>query len=229
MSRSPNVTWQQSLSRAQRWGALGAPGATVWLTGLPASGKSTIGAALEERLVSAGRFAYLLDGDNLRHGICGDLGFSAEDRASNIARVAEVAQLFADAGAVAIVALVSPIASSRRAARRLHERTGLRFIEVFVDTPLEVCAARDPKHLYARARAGEIHGFTGVDDPYERPSQAQLVLTDDLEPSAAVDAVLELLEASDESAAEARPAPPERQNPPVGPSGMTHRQNGAQR
>ncbi|MGH2876155.1 MAG: adenylyl-sulfate kinase, partial [Solirubrobacteraceae bacterium] len=94
MRRSPNVTWQEGLSRGQRWGALGAPGATVWLTGLPASGKSTIGAALEERLVSAGRFAYLLDGDNLRHGICGDLGFSADDRERNISRVAEVAQLF---------------------------------------------------------------------------------------------------------------------------------------
>ncbi|MGH2873192.1 MAG: adenylyl-sulfate kinase, partial [Solirubrobacteraceae bacterium] len=230
VSRSPNVTWQEScLSRARRWRALGAPGATVWLTGLPASGKSTIGAALEERLVSAGRLAYLLDGDNLRHGICGDLGFSAEDRARNIARVAEVAQLFADAGAIAIVALVSPIASSRRAARRLHERSGLRFIEVFLDTPLEVCIARDPKHLYARARAGEIDGFTGVDGPYERPSRAQLVLTDELGPSAAVDAVLELLQASDESAAGDRPAPPERQNQPLGPSGTTHRQNGVQR
>ncbi|MGH2888632.1 MAG: adenylyl-sulfate kinase [Solirubrobacteraceae bacterium] len=229
MRRSPNVTWQEGLSRGQRWGALGAPGATVWLTGLPASGKSTIGAALEERLVSAGRFAYLLDGDNLRHGICGDLGFSADDRERNISRVAEVAQLFADAGAVAIVALVSPIASSRRTARRLHERRGLRFIEVFVDTPLEVCAARDPKHLYARARAGEIHGFTGVDDPYERPAEAELVLTDDVGPSAAVDAVLELLEASDESAAGDRPAPPERQNPPVAPPGTTQRQNGVQR
>lgn len=229
MTRSPNVTWQEGLSRGQRWSALGAPGATVWLTGLPASGKSTIGAALEERLVSAGRFAYLLDGDNLRHGICGDLGFSAADRDRNIARVAEVAQLFADAGAVAIVALVSPIASSRRAARRLHERSGLRFIEVFIDTPLEVCAARDPKQLYARARAGEIHGFTGVDDPYERPARAELVLTDDVGPSAAVDAVLELLEASDESAAGGRPAPSARQNAPVAPSGTTHRQNGVQR
>jgi len=195
MERSSNVTWQDgNISRAQRWRSLGARGATVWLTGLPASGKSTIGAGLEERLISAGRFAYLLDGDNLRHGICGDLGFSDTDRSANIVRVGELARLFADAGAIAIVALVSPVDASRAAVRERHERCGLRFIEVFVDTPIEVCKARDPKALYSRAQAGEIHGFTGVDAPYEPPSRADLTLTDGLTVPAAVDALLELLD-----------------------------------
>ena len=194
MGPSPNVTWQESnVSRGQRWRALGAGGATVWLTGLPASGKSTLGAALEERLVRSGRFAYLLDGDNLRHGICGDLGFSEADRARNILRVGELARLFADAGAVAIVALVSPLAAVRDEVRAQHQVARLRFIEVFVDTPLAECAARDPKHLYARARAGELTGFTGVDEPYERPARPELTV----QPGAgecAVDAVLGLLE-----------------------------------
>ena len=200
MERSSNVTWQDgNISRTQRWQLLGARGATVWLTGLPASGKSTIGAGLEERLVSAGRFAYLLDGDNLRHGICGDLGFSEADRTANIVRVGEVARLFADAGAIAIVALVSPVDASRTAVRERHERCGLRFIEVFIDTPLEVCKARDPKALYSRAQAGEIHGFTGVDAPYEPPSRADLRLSDDLTVPGAVAAVLDLLDGSNGS------------------------------
>ncbi len=196
---SPNVIWQEgNLSRAQRWEALEARGATVWLTGLPAAGKSTIGAALEQRLVAAGRFAYLLDGDNLRHGICADLGFSAEDRARNILRAGELARLFADAGAVAIVALVSPLATVRDEVRARHADLKLKFIEVFVNTPIEVCARRDPKALYARARAGEIHGLTGVDDPYEPPLSPELVLGPALDVRAAVDAMLALLNAPDE-------------------------------
>jgi adenylyl-sulfate kinase len=192
---SPDVVWQATeLSRGARWEALRAHGATVWLTGLPASGKSTIGAALEARLVSTGRAAYLLDGDNLRHGICGDLGFSEADRARNIIRVGELARLFADSGAVAVAALVSPLADCRDEVRRIHLRAELQFLEVFVDTPLEVCAERDPKSLYRRARAGEIHGFTGVDDPYERPVAADLVLAHGVETAAAVDAILELLD-----------------------------------
>jgi bifunctional enzyme CysN/CysC len=192
---SPDVVWQDGdLSRAQRWRALNTVGGTVWLTGLPASGKSTIGAALEAHIVRAGRFAYLLDGDNLRHGICGDLGFSAEDRLRNIIRAGELAKLFADSGGVAVVALVSPMADARDRVRKLHADSGLQFLEVFVDTPLEVCAARDPKALYARARAGEIHGFTGVDDPYERPARPDLVLPEGVTIPAALDAILELLD-----------------------------------
>jgi adenylyl-sulfate kinase len=169
-ARSPNVTWHQGgLTRDERWTALGQRGATVWLTGLPASGKSTIAAALEQVLVNHGRVAYLLDGDNLRHGLNGNLGFSAEDRAENVRRTAQVARLFADAGAIALVSLVSPYARDRIAARELHEEQKLDFVEVYVNTPLEECERRDPKGLYAKARRGELSGMTGLDDPYEAP------------------------------------------------------------
>jgi adenylyl-sulfate kinase len=197
MARSANVTWQQSnLSRVSRWRALGARGATVWLTGLPAAGKSTLGAALEERLVLSGRFAYLLDGDNLRHGICGDLGFDEADRARNILRVGELARLFADAGAIAIVALVSPLALVRDEVRAQHTAAGLPFVEVFLDTPLSECAARDPKHLYARAHAGDLADFTGVDQIYEPPAQAEVTVEPGTALAGAVEAVLESLEAT---------------------------------
>ena len=128
MDCSPNVTWQEGrLSRERRWQALDARGATVWLTGLPGAGKSTIGAAVEERLVERHRPAYLLDGDNLRHGICGDLGFSGADRETNVRRVGELAQLFADAGLIAIVALISPFAAARGAVRQRHAQAGHSF------------------------------------------------------------------------------------------------------
>jgi adenylyl-sulfate kinase len=170
MTTSTNVTWHEGVvDRVQRWDSLGLRGATVWFTGLPASGKSTVAAAVEAQLVRAGRPAYRLDGDNLRHGVCGDLGFTSEDRDRNVRRTAEVARLFADAGVVALVSVVSPYADAREAARELHERDGLRFVEVFVNTPLDECVRRDPKGLYARAQAGELQGFTGIDDPYEPP------------------------------------------------------------
>lgn len=189
--RSPNVTWHQgAASRERREEALGQRGATVWLTGLPSSGKSTVAAAVEERLLAEGRAAYLLDGDNLRHGLCGDLGFSADDRAENVRRAAHAARLMADAGVVAIVSLVSPYAASRELARTVHEEDGLPFVEVFVDTPPDECARRDPKGLWARARAGELTGFTGVDDPYERPESPDVVLTPGQSPEEAVEAVL---------------------------------------
>lgn len=188
---SANVTWHQgTLDRERRWDALGQQGATIWLTGLPAAGKSTIAAAVEEHLVRAGRFAYRLDGDNLRHGICGDLGFTRQDREENVWRVGQVARLFADAGTVALVSLVSPYAECRERVRHLHERDGLPFVEVFVDTPASECARRDPKGLYAKARAGEISGLTGVDDPYEPPASPELVLTPELCVQEAADAVL---------------------------------------
>jgi adenylyl-sulfate kinase len=170
MTTSANVTWHTgAVERTQRWESIGQRGATVWFTGLPASGKSTVAAAVEAHLVQSGRAAYRLDGDNLRHGVCGDLGFTAEDRDRNVRRTAEVARLFADAGLIALVSVVSPYAAARAYAREAHERDGLRFIEVFVNTPIEVCVERDPKGLYARAKAGDLHGFTGVDDPYEPP------------------------------------------------------------
>ena len=173
-----NVVWHATdLARDERWAALGASGATVWLTGLSGSGKSSVAVALERMLVHEGRPAYLLDGDNLRHGLNGDLGFSAEDRDENVRRVSEVARLFADAGVVALVPLISPYRAARERARAVHEAAGVPFLEVFVDTPLEECERRDPKGLYAKARAGEIKGFTGIDDPYEAPEHPELVLT----------------------------------------------------
>jgi bifunctional enzyme CysN/CysC len=135
--RSPNVTWHEGgLTREERWRTLGQRGATVWLTGLPASGKSTIAAALEQHLVARGRLAYRLDGDNLRHGLNGNLGFSAEDRTENVRRTAHVARLFADAGTIAIASLVSPYLGDRKGARESHDELELDFVEVFVDTPL---------------------------------------------------------------------------------------------
>src|SRR3954466_756077 len=175
--RSANVVWQQSpTTREERWAAMGGPGATFWLTGLPASGKSTLAAALEAQLLRRGRAAYVLDGDNLRHGLNGDLGFSADDRAENVRRTGEVAALLADAGVVVLVALVSPYRADRAAAREIHAQRGLPFLEVHVATSLEECERRDPKGLYARARAGEITGLTGVDDPYEPPEAPELVV-----------------------------------------------------
>ena len=192
--RSPDVTWHAgALTRMARWRALGQCGATVWLTGLPGSGKSTIAAIVEELLIEQGRAACRLDGDNLRHGLCRDLGFSAEDRAENMRRVAHVARLVADAGAVAVVALVSPYATGRAQARQIHEEEDLPFIEVFVDTPLEECERRDPKGLYARARAGDLPGFTGIDDPYEPPLAPELRVTSSQSVHLAAQAVLALV------------------------------------
>jgi bifunctional enzyme CysN/CysC len=151
-------------------------GATVWLTGLSGSGKSTVAVAAERALVAAGRPAYVLDGDNLRHGINADLGFSAADRTENVRRVGHVATLLADAGVVVLVPLVSPYRADRDRVRALHREAGLLFVEVFVDTPLELCEQRDPKGLYKKARAGELTGFTGIDDPYEAPAAPELVL-----------------------------------------------------
>ena len=175
--RSENVTWHpNAVTREQRVKATGGAGATVWMTGLSGSGKSTIAVAVEAALLERGRHAYLLDGDNLRHGLNGNLGFSAEDRAENVRRVGEVAKLLADAGTVTLVSLVSPYVADRVRVRAMHEEAGLRFVEVFVDTPLEECERRDPKGIYAKARAGELKGMTGIDDPYEPPASPELVV-----------------------------------------------------
>jgi bifunctional enzyme CysN/CysC len=174
---SPNVRWQRSaLTRGRRWEALGCAGATVWFTGLPAAGKSTMASAVEERLVEAGRPAFLLDGDNLRHGLNGDLGFDERARTENVRRTAHVARLLAESGSIALVSLVSPYAADREAAAALHAEAELQFIEVFVDAPLALCQRRDPKGLYARARAGELCDLTGVGAPYEAPERPDLVL-----------------------------------------------------
>ncbi len=175
--RSPNVRWQGSrVSRERRWRELGHGGATLWFTGLPGAGKSTVAAAVEERLLEMGRAAFLLDGDNLRHGLNGDLGFDEQARTENVRRTAHVARLLAESGTVALVSLVSPYAADRRTAASLHAADELDFLEVFVDAPLELCEQRDPKGLYARARAGELSGLTGVGAPYEPPENPDLTL-----------------------------------------------------
>ncbi len=176
-NKSTNVHWHEgNLTREERWGSMGTRGGTLWFTGLSASGKSTIASALEQVLVQRGVPSYRLDGDNIRHGLNKNLGFSAEDRAENIRRIGEVAKLFADGGSVALTSFISPYRADRDQCRALHAEAGLPFIEVFVDAPIEVCEERDPKGLYKKARAGEIKGFTGIDDPYEAPAKPELVL-----------------------------------------------------
>jgi adenylyl-sulfate kinase len=194
--RSANVVWQAGeTTREQRWHALGGAGATVWFTGLPSSGKSTVAAAVEARLLAEGRAAYVLDGDNLRHGLNGDLGFSPADRAENVRRTAEVAALMADAGVVTLASLVSPYRADRAASRVAHERRGLRFLEVWVSTPLEECERRDTKGLYARARAGELPGMTGIGGPYEAPEAPDLEIRFGDQLDAAAERVLAALRA----------------------------------
>ncbi|MEU0936448.1 MULTISPECIES: adenylyl-sulfate kinase [Embleya] len=187
-----NVVWHEGgVTREQR----PAPGATIWFTGLSGSGKSTVAVIAERLLVERGITAYRLDGDNVRLGLNGDLGFGAEDRTENIRRVGEVARLFADAGVIAIVPVISPYRADRDRVRALHARDGLPFLEVFVDTPIEECERRDPKGLYAKARRGEIGDFTGISAPYEAPEKPELRLTPaDGDPEQQAERLLALLE-----------------------------------
>jgi bifunctional enzyme CysN/CysC len=156
--------------------SLGWSGATIWLTGLSGSGKSTIATHVEQMLVASVRPAYILDGDNLRTGLNADLGFSDDDRRENIRRVGEVARLMADSGVVVLVPVISPFRDARDSVREMHQAARLPFFEVFVDTPLEECERRDPKGMYERARRGDITNFTGIDSPYEPPLAADLVV-----------------------------------------------------
>jgi bifunctional enzyme CysN/CysC len=177
MPEPQRVVWHDTaVTRADRWERHGLCGVTVWFTGLSGSGKSTVANAVAEQLLAAGRPAYLLDGDNVRHGLNADLGFTAADRTENIRRVGEVARLMADAGLVVLVPVISPYVADRERVRAAHQAAGLAFVEVFVDTPLDLCEARDPKGLYRLARAGELTGFTGIDDPYEPPPSPDLQL-----------------------------------------------------
>ena len=190
MSRvSPNVTWELgAITRSQREAKNDHPALVVWLTGLSASGKSTIARSVEQRLFADGVSVARLDGDNIRHGLCGDLGFSHEDRTENIRRVAEVAALLHDLGHVVICAFISPYCRDRDFARRLVPDG--RFVEVYVKCSLSECERRDPKGLYKKAHAGQITGFTGVDDAYEEPASPELVVdTGELDPTAAADVV----------------------------------------
>ncbi|MCB9704171.1 MAG: adenylyl-sulfate kinase [Myxococcales bacterium] len=170
-----DLHWQDSaISAEERRAAISQRGCAIWLTGLSGAGKSSIARELERRLIGRSLVAYTLDGDNIRHGLCGDLGFSPADRRENIRRVGEVVRLMVDAGVITIIALISPYRADRDAVRaRLPEGA---FLEVFVDAPLAVCEGRDPKGLYARARAGLIPDFTGISAPYEPPSAPELIL-----------------------------------------------------
>ena len=170
---SDNLFWTRGkVGAEQRARRTGHPGCVVWLTGLSASGKSTIATELERQLCGAGRFAYLLDGDNVRHGLCSDLGFSPEARKENIRRVGEVAKLFADAGFICITAFISPYRSDRELVRAIVPQG--KFLEVYVNAPLAVCEQRDPKGLYAKARTGQIKEFTGISSPYEPPLKPEI-------------------------------------------------------
>jgi bifunctional enzyme CysN/CysC len=165
----------------------------VWFTGLSGSGKSTVASALAQRLAVLRRAHYLLDGDNLRHGLNGDLGFSAADRVENVRRVCEVARLFADAGVVALVPVISPYREGREQARAIHVAAGLPFLEVHMATSLAECEVRDPKGLYAKARSGALRGMTGIDDPYEAPLHPDLVFDQGTAPGDAATVILAAL------------------------------------
>ncbi len=173
--KADNITWHTGeVDRDTRASAHGHRGAVLWFTGLSGSGKSTIAHRVESVLVDRGVFAYVLDGDNIRHGLNSDLGFSAKEREENIRRIGEVARLFADSGAVVLTAFISPYRRDRERVRALLGQG--EFVEVFVDTPLEICEARDPKGLYKKARAGEISNFTGINAPYEAPGSPEVHL-----------------------------------------------------
>ncbi|MBP6014700.1 MAG: sulfate adenylyltransferase subunit CysN [Alphaproteobacteria bacterium] len=193
LRRATNVHWQAlDVNKEARAELKGQKPAILWFTGLSGSGKSTIANIVERKLLAAGRHTYMLDGDNVRHGLNRDLGFTDADRVENIRRVAEAANLFVDAGLIVLVSFISPFRSERRSARELVAKD--EFLEVFIDTPIEVCMTRDPKGLYKRAKAGEIKNFTGLDSPYEAPEAAEIhVKTVDLSAEAAADAIVERL------------------------------------
>lgn len=179
--KATNITWHEGhVSRDERQGMLKQKGCTLWFTGLSGSGKSTIAFTLEHALVQRGKLAYVLDGDNIRHGLNKNLGFTAADREENIRRIGEVAKLFADTGVITLTSFISPYRKDRDNVRKLHEEGKLPFLEVHCNTPIETCESRDPKGLYKKARAavasGKGMGFTGVDDPYEAPANPEIVI-----------------------------------------------------
>ena len=193
--KATNIVWHEGhVARERREALIAQKGVLIWLTGLPSSGKSTIAFTVEHALIERGRMAYVLDGDNIRHGLNKNLGFSAEDRAENIRRIGEVGKLFADVGAITLSSFVSPYRADRDGVRALMDDGD--FVEVFIDTPLEVCETRDPKGLYKKARTGEIPNFTGISDPYEPPENPELVIyTVDSTPQQAARQIIALLEA----------------------------------
>ncbi len=180
-----NITWHEgTVTPEERLKNMGQKGATFWFTGLSGSGKSTIAVAVEQVLLNRGHHAYRLDGDNIRMGLNKNLGFSPEDRTENIRRIGEVSKLFADAGVLSIASFISPYAEDRDQVRALHAQNDVPFFECHIDCSLEAAEERDPKGLYKKARSGEIKGFTGIDAPYEEPTNAELHIKtheDDLE------------------------------------------------
>ena len=176
-NKATNITWHEGhVTQAERSALLKQKGATLWFTGLSGSGKSTIAFTLEHALVQRGHLAYVLDGDNIRHGLNKNLGFSAADREENIRRIGEVAKLFADCSVVTMTSFISPYRKDRDTVRALHEAAAVPFIEVHVNTPIATCEQRDPKGLYKKARAGQLKNFTGIDDPYEAPAKPELTI-----------------------------------------------------
>ena len=192
--KATNITWHEgSVSRQEREQLLNQKGVTVWMTGLSASGKSTIACILEQMLLHKKKHAYRLDGDNIRMGLNKNLGFSAEDRAENIRRIGEVAKLFTDAGVIAITSFISPYRKDRDAVRT-SMKPG-EFVEVYVNVSLATAEKRDPKGLYKKARAGQLKGFTGIDDPYEAPEKPEIVIeTETTKPEDAAKQILAYLE-----------------------------------
>lgn len=193
--RAANITWHEShVTRDARQGLLRQKGATIWFTGLSGSGKSTLAFTVEHALIQAGQLAYVLDGDNIRHGLNKNLEFSAADREENIRRIGEVAKLFADCGIITMTSFISPYRKDRDLVRALHADGKLPFVEVYLSTPIGVCETRDPKGLYKKARAGQLKSFTGIDDPYEAPENPELVLNaTDSSPAELAARVLEYL------------------------------------
>jgi len=175
--RATNITWHEGhVDRTHREHLLHQRGATLWFTGLSGSGKSTVAFTLEHQLMARGRLAYVLDGDNIRHGLNKNLGFSADDRVENIRRIGEVAKLFADTAVISITSFISPYRADRAIARVMHETAGLAFLEIYMSASIDICEQRDPKGLYKKARAGQLKHFTGIDDPYEEPEAAEIIL-----------------------------------------------------
>jgi adenylylsulfate kinase len=194
IQKATNITWHEgAIDKNARERLLGQKGVVLWFTGLSGSGKSTLAGAVEERLFERGHLCMLLDGDNIRHGLNKNLGFSPEDREENIRRIGEVAKLFADAGLIAMTAFISPYRKDRDNARALLNEG--EFVEIYVEVPLDIAEERDPKGLYKKARAGEIPEFTGISAPYEDPLQPELKInTGDLTLKDSVDTVIRFLE-----------------------------------
>ncbi|PCJ39508.1 MAG: adenylyl-sulfate kinase [SAR86 cluster bacterium] len=192
--KSTNIVWHESrVSRKFRQEIFAQQGTTLWFTGLSGSGKSTLAFTLEHKLIEAKFKSYVLDGDNIRHGLNNNLGFTDADREENIRRVGEVSKLFADAGLIVLSSFISPFKKDRQLVRKIHADAGLNFVEIYIDTPLAICEERDPKQLYAKARRGEIPNFTGISSPYEEPDDAEIIIPVSNTPEQSSQQILEYL------------------------------------